>query len=257
MNNKYDKLKLENQLCFPLYAAAKEIVRQYKPFLDRLDMTYTQYIAMMVLWEHREVTVKELGEYLYLDSGTLTPLLKTMEKKGWVERNRSKEDDHVSASTGLEEKNRKVEEYVQQVQEHNEEVSLLNLEDIPATITLENNITYTQLSEYIADNNLETVQLQARGIDANGERVTFASKTYKGLFETDQMIKRLAQDNNIEFVGYNAMYVLIDSTQIISVQNDDLTFLIETSIADVAATLSNEKSVEFPHSLAWTIEELH
>ena len=68
MNNKYDKLKLENQLCFPLYAAAKEIVRQYKPFLDRLDMTYTQYIAMMVLWEHREVTVKELGEYLYLDS---------------------------------------------------------------------------------------------------------------------------------------------------------------------------------------------
>lgn len=115
-------------------------------------------------------------------------------------------------------KNRKVEEYVQQVQEHNEEVSLLNLEDIPATITLESNITYTQLSEYIADNNLETVQLQARGIDANGERVTFASKTYKGLFETDQMIKRLAQDNNIEFVGYNAMYVLIDSTQIISVQ---------------------------------------
>lgn len=77
------------------------------------------------------------------------------------------------------------------------------------------------------------------------------------LFETDQMIKRLAQDNNIEFVGYNAMYVLIDSTQIISVQNDDLTFLIETSIADVPATLSNEKSVEFPHSLAWTIEELH
>ena len=61
MNNKYDKLKLENQLCFPLHAAAKEIVRQYKPFLDRLDMTYTQYIAMMVLWEHREVTVKELG----------------------------------------------------------------------------------------------------------------------------------------------------------------------------------------------------
>ena len=71
------------------------------------------------------------------------------------------------------------------------------------------------------------------------------------------MIKRLAQHNNREFVGYNAMYVLIDSTQIISVQNDDLTFLIETSIADVPATLSNEKSVEFPHSLAWTIEELH
>lgn len=95
MDNKYDALKLENQLCFPLYAAAKEIVRQYKPFLDELDMTYTQYITMMVLWERKEVSVKELGQYLYLDSGTLTPLLKTMEKKGWVERNRSKEDERV------------------------------------------------------------------------------------------------------------------------------------------------------------------
>lgn len=95
MSNKYDKLKLENQLCFPLYAASKEIVRHYKPFLDKLDMTYTQYIAMMVLWEHKKLTVKELGEYLYLDSGTLTPLLKTMEKKGWVARNRSKEDERV------------------------------------------------------------------------------------------------------------------------------------------------------------------
>lgn len=95
MKNKYDSLKLENQLCFPLYAASKEIVRQYKPFLDKLNMTYTQYITMMVMWEHKELTVKELGQYLYLDSGTLTPLLKTMEKKGWVERNRSREDERV------------------------------------------------------------------------------------------------------------------------------------------------------------------
>lgn len=95
MKNKYDCLKLENQLCFPLYAASKEIVRQYKPFLNELNMTYTQYITMMVMWEHKELTVKELGQYLYLDSGTLTPLLKTMEKKGWVERNRSKEDERV------------------------------------------------------------------------------------------------------------------------------------------------------------------
>lgn len=95
MKNKYDCLKLENQLCFPLYAASKEIVRQYKPFLAELNMTYTQYITMMVMWEHKELTVKELGQYLYLDSGTLTPLLKTMEKKGWVERNRSKEDERV------------------------------------------------------------------------------------------------------------------------------------------------------------------
>ncbi len=93
--NQYDTLKLENQLCFSLYAASKEIVRHYKPFLDELDLTYTQYIAMMVLWEHKELTVKELGTYLYLDSGTLTPLLKTMEKKGWVTRCRSKEDERV------------------------------------------------------------------------------------------------------------------------------------------------------------------
>lgn len=93
--SKYDKLKLENQLCFHLYAASKEIVRHYKPFLDELGLTYTQYIAMMALWEHKELTVKELGEYLYLNSGTLTPLLKTMEKKGWVTRCRSKEDERV------------------------------------------------------------------------------------------------------------------------------------------------------------------
>ena len=93
--DKYDTLKLGNQLCFPLYAASKEIVRQYKPFLDELDMTYTQYITMMVLWEHKELTVKELGKYLYLDSGTLTPLLKTMEKKGLIIRCRSKQDERV------------------------------------------------------------------------------------------------------------------------------------------------------------------
>lgn len=95
MKDKYDILKLENQLCFPLYAASKEIVRHYKPFLDELDMTYTQYITMMVMWEHKALSVKELGSYLYLDSGTLTPLLKTMEKKGWVARERSNEDERI------------------------------------------------------------------------------------------------------------------------------------------------------------------
>ncbi|MBP5454336.1 MAG: MarR family transcriptional regulator [Lachnospiraceae bacterium] len=93
MSDKYDSLKLENQLCFPLYACAKEVVKKYKPFLDELDITYTQYIAMMVMWEHRKMNVKELGEYLFLDSGTLTPLLKTLEKKGLVTRARSKEDE--------------------------------------------------------------------------------------------------------------------------------------------------------------------
>ena len=92
---KYDALKLENQLCFPLYACAKEIVRRYKPFLDELDLTYTQYIAMMVLWEHRSVNVKELGSLLFLDSGTLTPLLKKLESKGYVTRERSEADERV------------------------------------------------------------------------------------------------------------------------------------------------------------------
>ena len=89
----YEQLKLENQLCFPLYAAAKEVVRKYKPLLDELDLTYTQYIAMMVLWESESMNVKELGSKLYLDSGTLTPLLKKLESKGYITRCRCKEDE--------------------------------------------------------------------------------------------------------------------------------------------------------------------
>lgn len=90
---KYDALKLENQLCFPLYACSREIIKQYKPYLDEIDLTYTQYIAMMVLWEKKAVTVKELGNALFLDSGTLTPLLKKMETKGLIHRQRSAEDE--------------------------------------------------------------------------------------------------------------------------------------------------------------------
>ena len=90
---KYDCLKLDNQLCFPLYACSKEIVRKYKPFLDEIDLTYTQYIAMMVLWECKQINVKELGERLFLDSGTLTPLLKKLEAKGYISRCRSKQDE--------------------------------------------------------------------------------------------------------------------------------------------------------------------
>ncbi len=89
----YDCLKIENQLCFPLYACSKEIVRRYKPLLDRLDLTYTQYITMMILWDIRKANVKGLGERLYLDSGTLTPLLKKLESKGFIERKRSESDE--------------------------------------------------------------------------------------------------------------------------------------------------------------------
>lgn len=89
----FDALKLENQLCFPLYACSREMIRLYKPFLDELELTYTQYITMMVLWEKQAVTVKELGHSLYLDSGTLTPLLKKLEGRGLVSRTRSPSDE--------------------------------------------------------------------------------------------------------------------------------------------------------------------
>ena len=90
---KYNSLKLNSQLCFPLYACSREMIKGYKPFLDELGLTYTQYITMMVLWEHSPMTVKELGRRLYLDSGTLTPLLKKLEEKGLVKRRRSEEDE--------------------------------------------------------------------------------------------------------------------------------------------------------------------
>lgn len=90
---KEDLLKLENQLCFPLYACAKEVVKQYKPFLDEIDLTYTQYITMMVMWDKKSLNVKALGKCLYLDSGTLTPLLKKLEKQGLIKRERSVEDE--------------------------------------------------------------------------------------------------------------------------------------------------------------------
>ena len=93
MPDKYAPLRLEHQLCFPLYAASKEIVRRYKPLLDPLDLTYTQYIAMMALWENETMNVRELGKCLFLDSGTLTPLLKKLEHKGYIMRNRSKDDE--------------------------------------------------------------------------------------------------------------------------------------------------------------------
>ena len=91
--DKYEALKLDNQLCFPLYACAREVVKQYKPFLDEIDLTYTQYVTMMVLWEAEQATSKAIGERLHLDSGTLTPVLKKLAEKGLVTRSRSSEDE--------------------------------------------------------------------------------------------------------------------------------------------------------------------
>ena len=86
-------MMLENQLCLPLYAAARRVVSCYTPFLKPLGITYTQYITMMVMWEQKEITVKALGEKLFLDSGTMTPVLKSLESKGYVTRKRSKTDE--------------------------------------------------------------------------------------------------------------------------------------------------------------------
>ncbi|MBO5108248.1 MAG: MarR family transcriptional regulator [Bacteroidales bacterium] len=90
-----EKLKLENQLCFPLYACAKEIVRRYTPLLEPLGLTYTQYIAMMVMWKHKSISIRDMGKLLFLDSGTLTPMLKKMEKAGWIQRKRSEIDERM------------------------------------------------------------------------------------------------------------------------------------------------------------------
>ena len=94
-SGKYDCIRIGNQICFPLYACAKEIVRRYKPFLDEIDLTYTQYITMMVLWEEKEISVGELGKKLYLDTGTLSPLLKSMEKKSLLTRSRDTVDERI------------------------------------------------------------------------------------------------------------------------------------------------------------------
>ena len=95
MDQKFDALRLENQLCFPLYACSREVIKRYRPYLDALGLTYTQYIVLMVIWEEGTVSVRDLGKRLFLDSGTLTPVLKTLEKIGLITRARSQEDERV------------------------------------------------------------------------------------------------------------------------------------------------------------------
>ena len=92
MNNKYERLLLKNQICFPLYAVSNMITRKYKPLLDELDLTYTQYIVMMLLWEHGHANEKLLCEALCLKSNTVTPLLKKLQDKGYIEKTRDKDD---------------------------------------------------------------------------------------------------------------------------------------------------------------------
>ena len=91
----YTSLLLRSQICFPLYACSREIIKQYRPHLEALGLTYTQYITMMVVWEMQEISVKALGQQLHRDSGTLTPVLKALEAKGLLTRRRSPEDERV------------------------------------------------------------------------------------------------------------------------------------------------------------------
>ena len=107
--NDYDCLKLENQLCFPLYATSREIIKKYKPYLDKINLTYTQYITMMVLWSEDNINIKSLGEKLFLDSGTLTPLLKILEGKGYIIRSRSNSDER-NVIVSITEKGKKLKE---------------------------------------------------------------------------------------------------------------------------------------------------
>lgn len=93
--DKYDCLKIENQLCFPLYVASKEVIRKYKPILDQFDLTYTQYIAMMVIWEEQQIKVTELGNRLYLDTGTISPLIRKLKDKQYITITRDINDERV------------------------------------------------------------------------------------------------------------------------------------------------------------------
>jgi DNA-binding MarR family transcriptional regulator len=92
---KFDKLKLENQICFPLYALSRKVIQLYKPLLDKYNLTYTQYIVMLVLWEEEKISIKELGEKLLLDSGTISPVVKKLAGQGLIEKFRYSEDERI------------------------------------------------------------------------------------------------------------------------------------------------------------------
>ena len=114
--DKKEKIKLENQLCFSLYAASREVIKIYKPLLDKYGLTYTQYIAMLVVWEHEKITVKEMGKKLHLDSGTLTPVLKKLLSMELINKYRDKNDDRV-VIVEVTEKGKKMKEEITEVPE--------------------------------------------------------------------------------------------------------------------------------------------
>lgn len=113
---KYDILKLDNQICFPLYALSRKVIQLYKPLLDKYNLTYTQYIIMLVLWEEEKISIKELGEKLFLDSGTISPVVKKLVKQGLLEKFRFKEDERV-VMVKLTEKGKEIKEEIVEIPE--------------------------------------------------------------------------------------------------------------------------------------------
>lgn len=112
----YEQLKLENQLCFPVYAASRLITREYQPHLEKLGITYPQYLVLMVLWEHDGLTVNQISEELILNTNTITPLLKRMETLGFISRKRSNTDER-KVSVSLTQKGRKMQEQAAKIPE--------------------------------------------------------------------------------------------------------------------------------------------
>lgn len=130
-----DKLKLENQLCFPLYAASKEVVKQYMPILHKIGLTYTQYLVMMVMWEKKQIGAKALGEILFLDSGTITPVVKKLEQVGFVKRQHSKEDERTIEIL-LTKSGEKLKEQAEEVPEQIAQCINLDIEEAKVLYTL-------------------------------------------------------------------------------------------------------------------------
>ena len=131
----YESLKLCNQVCFPLYACSKELVRQYRPYLKELGLTYTQYLVMMVLWEKQAVSSRELAECVRLDYGTLTPVLKRLEQTGYMQRTRDPEDERL-LTLALTERGKALRDQAVSIPPAVAECMGLNMEDFRTLYTL-------------------------------------------------------------------------------------------------------------------------
>ena len=132
-NEAFDPLQLKNQLCFVLYVCSKEIIKRYTPHLEKLGITYTGYITLMSLWEKDDVSVKELGSKLFLDSGTLTPLLKKLEAQNLITRNRSQKDERTVIIT-LTDEGRKMKEKCADIPSKMMCYNLIDIEKAPALL---------------------------------------------------------------------------------------------------------------------------